>query len=164
MSLLVSTRPDGTATRSRVQNVRTVLARLWSPEGLAEQVARDWPGKGTGEAAVLWWRARILTLAFGWIGLASVVGSLIGWFAGYRTIFAGDAFRVGGLICAANLAVTHALRVWMLFKIGGWSRRSGERVRRSEQPVRFWAWAAASSGILVILVSVASFLLWTLIS
>jgi len=148
---LMLTRPDHTAITSRVQNMRTALARVWSPKGLAEQVARDWPGHATGEAAVLWWRVRMLTLALGWIGLAMVAASLTAWFAGYRTNFAGAAFLTGASICATELAMMHAFRLWLLFKIGGWGRRSGGPVRRSEQPARFWAWAAASSGILTIL-------------
>ena len=64
----------------------------------------------------------------------------------------------------ATTAVLHAFRLWMLFKIGGWSRRKGGSVRRAEQPLKFWLWAAASSGILAALVCLASFVLWALIS
>jgi hypothetical protein len=160
---LMSPPPIEAAKASRVQNLRAALIRLWSPKGLAELVARDWPGQATGEAAVLFWRARLLTWPLGFIGLAIFTASLIGWFAGYRTIPAAVPLT-GGSMMAASLAVLHAFRLWLLFKLGGWSRRRGGPVRRAEQPVRFWIWAAASSSILVVLVSGAGYLLWSLIS
>ena len=76
------------ANASHVRNVRAALVRVWSPKGLAEHVARDWPGHATGEAAVLYWRVRLLTLPLGLVGSAIVAASLIAWFAGYRTTIA----------------------------------------------------------------------------
>ncbi len=93
--------------------------RSWSPKDLAERVARDWPGRATGEAVVLYWRARFVTSTLGSIGLAMFVAGLIMWFAGYRTSFARTAFLTGGLIAASQNAVLHAFRLWLLFKIGG---------------------------------------------
>ena len=152
------------ANGSHVRNVRAALVRVWSPKGLAEHVARDWPGHATGEAAVLYWRVRLLTLPLGLVGSAIVAASLIAWFAGYRTTIATVVFAVGGAISMATITVLHAFRLWMLFKIGGWSRRKGGSVRRFEQPAKFWLWAAASSSILVALVCLAGLVLWTLIS
>ena len=159
----MSPRPEA-ANTSRVRNLRAALVRVWSPKGLTEHVARDWPGHATGDAAVLYWRVRLLTLALGLIGVAIVGASLIAWFAGYRTILAAVAFDGGGSILMATIAVLHAFKLWMLFKIGGWSRRKGGSVRRAEQPLKFWLWAAASSGILAALVCLAGLVLWTLIS
>ena len=159
----MSPHPEAAKT-SQVQNLRVALARVCSPKGLAEHVARDWPGHATGEAAVLYWRVRLLTLALSLIGVAIIAASLIAWFAGYRTILATVAFAGGGAILTATIAVLHAFRLWMLFKIGGWSRRKGGSVRRADQPVKFWLWATASSGILAVLMCFAGFVLWTLIS
>ena len=154
-------RPIEPTNASRTQKVRAVLLGLWSPKGLAEQVARDWPGQATGDAFVLYWRARMLTWASGSIGFAIVAVGLIASFAEYRTT---TVILAGFAIVAAEAAVLHGFRLWMLFKIGGWSRRGAEPVRRTEQPMKFWIWATASSGILAILVSGAGLLLWTLIS
>jgi hypothetical protein len=134
---------------------------MWSPRGLSEDVERDWPGGG--EAAVLYWRARLLLRAISGIGLATFVGGLIASFAGLKTTSMA-VILTGVAIVTADVAVLHAFRLWGLFKIGGWSRRGGRPVRRAEQPIKFWIWAAASSGILVILVFGAGYLLWTLIS
>jgi len=159
----MTSRPTETADRSRVQILRTALVRLWSPKGMAEKVAQDWPGHGTGEAAVLYWRARLLLFALSWIGMAIVVASLIAWFAGYRSIPA-TIVLTGAAIMWVDFAVLHAFRLSLLFKLGGWSRRNLGPVRRAEQPVRFWIWAAANSSILALLVFGAGYLLWSLIS
>lgn len=145
---------------SRVQNLRIAFTLLWSPRGLAEQVARDWPGNATGEAALLYWRVRLLFL----IVVTSLVVNLAISFAGYRTVPDSMFFLIGASIAVVGNAVLQAFRLWLLSKIGGWSRRHSGPVRRMEQPVRFWIWAVASSSILAFLVSVAAYLLWNLVS
>lgn len=152
--------PIEAADKSRLQNMRRTLGGAWSPRGLAEQVERDWPGHATGEAIVLYWRVRLLTSGSACIGPVVTISSLISWFAGYRTVSA-TVILIGASIMGASLAVLHAFRLWGLFKIGGWSRRRGGPVRRSEQPLRFWTWAVASSIILAIYVAGAGFLFWT---
>ena len=63
----------GPATTSRAKEV---LARLWSVDGMAEHVARDWPGRDTGEAAVLYWRAKLVTYACGLIASIALANGL----------------------------------------------------------------------------------------
>ena len=138
----------------------TPLHRLWSPKGLAEQMARDWPGHGTGKGAVLFWRARLLTSIAGGLGFLLGTLGLFEWITGAQRIGV-ELFATGVLAIAGCNAMSHAFRLWLLFKIGGWSRRKGRPVRRSEQPVKFWIWAAASSSILALLVCVVGYLLWS---
>ena len=152
----MSDRPAGPATTSRAKEV---LARLWSVDGMAEHVARDWPGRDTGEAAVLYWRAKLVTYACGLIASAIVVASVVAYLLGYRS---GTPrwFAFGAAIGMGRLAVLQAFRLWLLFKIGGWSRRHGDPVRRSEQPLKFWTWATASSGIMATEGAVTGYLVW----
>jgi hypothetical protein len=155
--------PSQPANSSRAQAFRAALVRLWSPKGMVEKVAQDWPGHATGEAVLLYWRARLLLLVSGWIGLAIVAASFIAWFAGNHNIPAAVVLS-GTAIMGLDITILHAFRVWLLFKIGGWSRRKHGPVRRAEQPKRFWIWAAASCTILALFVLGAGYVLWSLIS
>jgi hypothetical protein len=159
----MSLQPTEAARETRYQKIRTGLARLWRPNGLAEQVAQAWPGPGTGEAALVYWRVRLLTSAVFCILVALPVPFIIGVLAGQPT-FSATMFFLMGTIAALNGAVLHGFRLWMLFKLGGWSRRGDGPVRRAEQPTRFWTWAAISSGIMAIWLAGAGFLIWTISS
>ena len=135
------------------------LARLWALEGVAEQVSHDWPGHATGEAVVLFWRARWVMLVVGAIGFAISTIGLVMALAQSRS-GSGTLFLTGVAILSAQQATVQAFRLWLLFKLGGWSRKIGGPVRRAEQPLKFWAWAITSACIVILHGGLAAFLVW----
>lgn len=145
----------------RIRGTRNRLANLWRPAGLVEQVDATWPGHATGEAALIFWRGRALLFPVYLVLVALGLIVLILWLTGHRPVF---PFLVLGTIAAMHGLVLHALRLWFLLKLGGWSRRGRSDVRRAEQPVRFWTWAAASSCIVALWMALTCYMDWTLYS
>jgi hypothetical protein len=97
------------------------------------------------------------------IGFAIAIVGLVVPLAGGRSGL-WSLFLVGGLVLAAQQATLQAFRLWLLFKLGGWSRKTGVCVRRAEQPAKFWAWALASGGIVIVETAAAGFLAWYLVA
>ena len=138
------------------------FARLWRADGLAAQIRSDWPGRSTGEAAVLFLRIKLLTAAAFVVVLPLLAVAVVGLLAGYQTLPIA-MIKVLGAFAVLNGSVTQVCKVWLLFRLGGWSTRGGTIVRRTGQPVQFWGWAVVSTIVAVVWFAAVGFLFWTVV-
>jgi hypothetical protein len=120
-----------------------------------------WASHGRSSCALLACAITAGTLNSVVIAIAVVL--LIEVLAGHQPVPALMFFGLATIV-ASTAAATQAFGLWLLFQLGGWTRRGGRLVRRAEQPLRFWTWTAGSSIILAVWLTVAGFLLWTMLS
>lgn len=67
-------------------------------------------------------------------------------------------------VCAACQAAPFAGKVWWALRLGRWTTRKGEPIRRLERPGRYWSSTALHAALAVLPLTVAVFLVWSILS